>query len=290
MSNKAKTENLPAVQGGQTFDLTVKADLGFDLNPALLNEYDDSDFRAFTVPRSSLPIVSLRGKDHKGRDGRTDAQSGGFKIYDSATKKLNRIIPDIEGPLVGVILIDRQGRSYWREGNVDAPDCRSLDNITGQGNPGGRCGTCPLAQFGSDKKRPECGQHMHLLFYDEKMQGCYVFQIGRGGLSHYDAWKTIVLREAKGHPLSSFRVQIDKFFEADAEYPYFRPDFQILGQIDIELFKTLKALRGTLDETMARTIEVAREDDNTTAETVASELPPDVTPIHENDDERPLPF
>jgi hypothetical protein len=289
-------ENLPAVINGQTFDLTIPGGLGFELNPALVNEYDDSDFKAFTVPRSSLPIVSIRGKDHKGRDGRTDADAGGFKIYDSATKKLDQRIPDIEGPLVGVILIDRLGRSYWREGNVDAPNCRSLDAITGQGDPGGHCVSCPLSQFGKDNKRPACGQHMSLLFYDEAMQGCYVYQIGRGGLSHYDAWKTLLTRGAKGHALMSFRVKIDKFFEADAEYPYFRSDFQALGQIEVETFRKLKALRTTLDETMARTIDVVSEDESNGNDIPTGDpggdLPPGVTPVNErpNKDNDDLPY
>ena len=52
----------------------------------------------------------------------------------------------------GVILIHHPMFTYYRErftGGNNAPDCGSYDGITGVGNPGGVCATCPLNQFGS---------------------------------------------------------------------------------------------------------------------------------------------
>lgn len=52
----------------------------------------------------------------------------------------------------GVILFHHPMFTYYRErftGGNNAPDCGSYDGITGVGNPGGVCATCPLNQFGS---------------------------------------------------------------------------------------------------------------------------------------------
>ena len=52
----------------------------------------------------------------------------------------------------GVILFHHPMFTYYRErfsGGNNAPDCGSYDGVTGVGNPGGVCATCPLNQFGS---------------------------------------------------------------------------------------------------------------------------------------------
>lgn len=52
----------------------------------------------------------------------------------------------------GVILFHHPMFTYYRErfsGGNNAPDCGSYDGITGVGDPGGVCATCPLNQFGS---------------------------------------------------------------------------------------------------------------------------------------------
>ena len=52
----------------------------------------------------------------------------------------------------GVILFHHPMFAYYRErfsGGNNAPDCGSYDGISGVGNPGGICATCPLNQFGS---------------------------------------------------------------------------------------------------------------------------------------------
>ncbi len=53
----------------------------------------------------------------------------------------------------GIILRTRRVRAYWstpfEEGGGDPPDCKSPDSVTGYGKPGGNCGACPLAEFGS---------------------------------------------------------------------------------------------------------------------------------------------
>ena len=57
--------------------------------------------------------------------------------------------------IVGVIVGVQNCRAYWSgdfAGGGDPPDCVSEDNVTGVGEPGGVCKTCPNAQFGSDSR------------------------------------------------------------------------------------------------------------------------------------------
>ena len=80
-------------------------------------------------------------------------------------------IPDaIAGPtgaaeLTGVVLYAQDRRAFWREGLEDSgggtpPDCSSPDAITGTGDPGGACGKCHMAEFGSapDGRGQACKQ------------------------------------------------------------------------------------------------------------------------------------
>lgn len=64
---------------------------------------------------------------------------------------------EIQKSITGVIVFARDARGYWSKsmeesGGQAPPDCESKDGLTGRGNPGGACATCPLAQFGSAKK------------------------------------------------------------------------------------------------------------------------------------------
>lgn len=58
-----------------------------------------------------------------------------------------------ENHIEGVVVAFKRTRSYWKNSEPDGspPDCVSNDTITGVGDPGGECATCPFAQFGSDK-------------------------------------------------------------------------------------------------------------------------------------------
>lgn len=67
-------------------------------------------------------------------------------------------IPTLDGfdtakELTGVIVHQQAMRRYWAhgldEGGNSPPDCQSPDGITGYGNPGGECASCPLNEFQS---------------------------------------------------------------------------------------------------------------------------------------------
>jgi hypothetical protein len=78
------------------------------------------------------------------------------------------VIPGLDGEentpeIVGVIVAVQNCRAYWSAdfgGTGTPPDCVSEDAQTGVGDPGGRCQTCPMAEFGSDsrKKGQACKQ------------------------------------------------------------------------------------------------------------------------------------
>ena len=80
------------------------------------------------------------------------------------------MIPGLNGDedsktIEGVIVAWREPRTYWKEaldvsGGGAPPDCSAADGIHGVGDPGGNCGACPLAQFGSAMRdgKPSGGQ------------------------------------------------------------------------------------------------------------------------------------
>jgi hypothetical protein len=71
---------------------------------------------------------------------------GGVTAWPSQAKNGEESVKE----LVGVIVGWRFRRAYWRvpieqSHGTTAPDCRSLDALRGEGNPGGDCGTCRFA-------------------------------------------------------------------------------------------------------------------------------------------------
>lgn len=59
---------------------------------------------------------------------------------------------DIRGIIVGVVQQRAfYARSYDETGGGSPPDCSSMDSVTGRGDPGGNCASCPLSVYGSAK-------------------------------------------------------------------------------------------------------------------------------------------
>jgi hypothetical protein len=55
----------------------------------------------------------------------------------------------------GIVLMNKTTRVFWQDefsGAGAKPDCQSSDLISGRGNPGGLCATCPYSKWGSDPK------------------------------------------------------------------------------------------------------------------------------------------
>lgn len=68
-------------------------------------------------------------------------------------------VPGISGTeatkeIVGVIVHMGKRRAYWSDPDPsgESPDCSSQDGITGRGDPGGACESCPMNEWGSSSK------------------------------------------------------------------------------------------------------------------------------------------
>lgn len=75
--------------------------------------------------------------------------------------------PEYQKAIEGVIVLHRDTRAYWlKQESTDGspPDCSSPDGFEGQGNPGGDCTRCPLAQFGSGRDGRQACKAMRQLF------------------------------------------------------------------------------------------------------------------------------
>jgi|WetSurMetagenome_2_1015567.scaffolds.fasta_scaffold03374_9 hypothetical protein len=84
---------------------------------------------------------------------RVKIPSGGGLAWEITTLEGVESVKD----LMGIIIHHQDARAYWSKqieeaGGNQPPDCSSTDGIRGVGAPGGECATCPLAQFGSDRK------------------------------------------------------------------------------------------------------------------------------------------
>lgn len=81
--------------------------------------------------------------------------------------------PDMVQELVGVIIDHHPVHTYWKErtytGESTPPDCSSNDGITGVGDPGGECKTCPMFKWGSGPNGVgrACKTQRHIYFLRE---------------------------------------------------------------------------------------------------------------------------
>jgi hypothetical protein len=75
--------------------------------------------------------------------------------------------PETVKEFSAVILYHHPVLQYYKEkytGGSNPPDCGSLDGVTGEGEPGGVCAKCPLAQFGSGENGGKACKNRRRLF------------------------------------------------------------------------------------------------------------------------------
>ena len=75
--------------------------------------------------------------------------------------------PEMVKSLSCVILYNHPAFAYYinkYQGGNNPPDCGSFDGITGIGNPGGICKTCPFNQFGSGEGKAKACKNRRLLY------------------------------------------------------------------------------------------------------------------------------
>lgn len=69
--------------------------------------------------------------------------------------------------ITGVILYNHPAYAYYLNkytGGNNPPDCSSFDGITGFGNPGGDCASCPYNQFGSGEGQGKACKNRRMLY------------------------------------------------------------------------------------------------------------------------------
>ncbi len=69
--------------------------------------------------------------------------------------------------LTGVIVYNHPAFAYYRDkytGGSNPPDCGSFDGVTGIGNPGGSCATCPYNRFGSGDGQSKLCKNKRMLY------------------------------------------------------------------------------------------------------------------------------
>lgn len=220
-------------------------------------ELDDSDKEGYEEAREALPIVSIRQKDKKDEGGRTEVGAGGFKCYDAVFQNLNDVSGE-KGLTVSVIM-DQPSCIYWKEGQMDHPACRSRDGVTGQGDPGGNCATCPLAQWKQNGDRPECATVMNLLCHDHESSIFYVLSIKRSGLKPYNNLKVLLKRS--GTPLHFTTITVKTDYRTEPA-PHYVPVFLVTGTLDVTMTRKMKEFRQKLSAAFGKTIETAQPEDD----------------------------
>ena len=272
---KTETKELTVWEKPQGFALSVAIEP--ELNPELAALMDESDKNGFEPPRGGVPIVSIRQKDLKDEKGKTIEHAGNFKMYDSVSKGGGVSIPDVDGQIGLVVtpIVDQTSRTYWANLSDPKPACKSLDGVTGVGNPGGRCATCKLSQWNGDE-RPKCNQEINVLVLNHSDGTAFVLRIGRSGLKPWGNFKALVDRIKVGGrsmPLHSFKVNVTALYQQDPQ-PHYVPAFLLGKQVDAAVFMQIKKMRETWHQAFASAIEVDDTPDH--GEKINNELPDDV--------------
>ena len=98
-------------------------------------------------------IGAMMGEELDGLDAgfeRIKIPSGGTTVFEMPAGEGDET--ETVKEFSAVILYHHTLYSYYKDkytGASNPPDCSSLDGIVGEGDPGGKCKTCPLNQFGT---------------------------------------------------------------------------------------------------------------------------------------------
>lgn len=96
---------------------------------------------------------------------RVKIPSGGTVLFELPGDEADE--PEAVKEFSAVILHHHPILQYYREkytGGSNPPDCGSFDGVTGEGEPGGVCAKCPLAQFGSGENNGKACKNRRRLF------------------------------------------------------------------------------------------------------------------------------
>lgn len=283
---KKNDQNLPAILTPAFTLISTQADTA-GLSPELAAELDDSDNEGFSASIPRPAKVTIRNAPLLDDDGKAICDPGGFKFYSKAfdgTLDAN----GQEGLLV-TFLMETKSRTYFPKGWNGSPPCRSWDAKTGRGNPGGACNVCPLTQWPdgkSEDKAPPCREEINLLAYDHSMKMIYYFQTYRTGIGPYLTFREVIGKT----PPHALKVRLTTKYIKDALKPYFIPVFTSEGELSLEEFREMRAMRQIARESFEGGVKADGEEDTglpgSTTYANDSELPGDAKPAHNSADDK----
>lgn len=112
--------------------------------------------------------------------------------------------------ITGVILFNHPAYAYYVDkytGGSNPPDCGSFDGISGSGNPGGSCATCPYNQFGSgDGQSKACKNRRFIYVIREGELFPMVLSLPTGSLKEFT--KYVKRQLTKGRKLNQVVTKI----------------------------------------------------------------------------------
>ena len=184
-------------------------------------------------------------------------------------------VPSVDGDatadkeIVGVIVHQRIGRRYfskpYEDGGGEAPDCFCEDGITGIGDPGGDCSTCPHSEWGSSQKGSgrgqACGERRVLFVLKQEELLPIVVDLPPTSLK---AWKSYLLGlTSRATPYYAVVTSIGLTKKPGESGEYSVATFKRAASLDEEQTKSIKAYRGdVVDKLQAVKIgDVPRDDE-----------------------------
>lgn len=173
----------------------------------LIAEYAQFAGEAATHDAQPLGTPMLRWR-HMGANT-ADAEGG--KFYNSLEG--NDVAYD---ELPAIIIDGKNSRAFYRTaydpkkakaGDVSQPDCKSTDGITGVGDPGGECRTCPMSQWGQDGSPPPCALSYDRLIYDFHTNQLGVISFARSKIKAIQAFhQAIRARNGGTIPMWAYKI------------------------------------------------------------------------------------
>ena len=145
--------------------------------------------------------------------------STAFEIPDGDSEEVNMV-----KEIVGVILLHHPAYAYYKEkytGGSNPPDCGSFDGVTGTGDPGGACATCPFNQFGSgDGQSKACKNRRMIYVLMEGELFPMVLSLPTGSLKEFT--KYLKRQLSKGRKLNQKLVR-DKMIASETKMNHNHP-------------------------------------------------------------------
>jgi len=215
---------------------------------------EPKEYKIMTADISDLSDLMSEAAGPEGLNVMTDLErittpSGGGNFWELPTLTGTESAKTIQG----IIIASKNARSYWVDSDQmgNPPDCFSNDALTGNGNPGGNCLACPLAEFESASKGSgqACKSMKNIFFVTNDSVMPSILSVPPTSLK---AAKEYLLKLTS--KLMPFYSVITEFGLENAEnadkVKYSRVTFRAISQITGEELSAMKAYASSIKETL----------------------------------------